>query len=181
MAVTVRRPKPHISTNIQPHLILLLKRHPLAKLDHVNKLVPFDSSGLQKFEIFSDMMIDAKESSRFLLTFKIDDEMSEVDLEKRILLHEGNSLERKDELWKMTCFEMFLNPIGQKQYYEFNVSLEGAWNCYHFAGYRFPQPPQPSNDFEIEKILWKSNQKKKFSPKQISFKTAYEINQLFRN
>lgn len=124
----------------------------------MNKLLPFDSSCLQKFEIFSDVIIDAKESSRFSLTFKISDADDEVDLEKRILLHEGSSLERKDELWKMTCFEMFLNPIGQKQYYEFNLSLEGAWNCYHFAGYRFPQPPQASNDFEVERILWKSNQ-----------------------
>jgi len=104
------------------------------------------------------MTIDAKESARLSLVFKINDENSEVDLEKRILVHEGASLERKDELWKMTCFEMFLNPTGQKQYYEFNFSIEGAWNCYHFAGYRFPQPPQPTEDFEIEKILWKSNQ-----------------------
>lgn len=104
------------------------------------------------------MIIDAKESTRLAVIFKMNDALSEVDLEKRILLHEVGSLERKDELWKLTCFEMFLNPIGQKQYYEFNFSLEGAWNCYHFAGYRFPQPPQASNDFEIEKMLWKSNQ-----------------------
>ena len=34
----------------------------------------------------------------------------------------------------------------------------GFGYCFHFAGYRFPQPPQASNDFEIEKMLWKSNQ-----------------------
>lgn len=126
----------------------------------MNKLVPFESSCLQKFEIYSDMVIDAKDPSHFSLTFKISDELSEVDLEKRILLHEGNALERKDELWKMTCFEMFLNPVGQNQYYEFNISVEGAWNCYHFAGYRFPQPPQVSSDFEVKKIIWEAHQLK---------------------
>lgn len=120
--------------------------------------MPFDSRDLQSFEIFSDLTIDAKDSSRLLLNFKINDAASEVSLENRVLLFEGRSLQRKDELWKMTCFEMFLNPVDQKQYYEFNFSLEGAWNCYHFAGYRFPQPPQASNDFEIEKMLWKPNQ-----------------------
>lgn len=58
----------------------------------------------------------------------------------------------------MTCFEMFLNPTGHKQYYEFNFSLEAAWNVYHFTGYRFPQPPTPTQDFEIESLSWKSKQ-----------------------
>ncbi len=120
----------------------------------MNKLVPFDSSSLQKFEIFSDLVVDAKDASCFSLSFQVSDELSEVDLENRNLRYEGKTLTRKDELWKLTCFEMFLNPIGQKQYFEFNFSLEGAWNCYHFAGYRFPQPPQISNDFEIEKMIW---------------------------
>lgn len=145
-------------TLVAKRLIFLCIPRSVVRLKNVNKLLPFDASCLQSFEIFSDMVIDAKDASRLNVVFKINDEQSEVDLENRILMYEGASLERKDELWKMTCFEMFLNPVGQKQYYEFNFSLEGAWNCYHFAGYRFPQPPQANNEFEIEKILWKSKQ-----------------------
>lgn len=124
----------------------------------MNKLVAFDSSYLQNFEIFSELSLDPKDSLRLSLVFKVNDELSEVDLENRVLFFDGKFMERKDELWKMTCFEMFLNPKGQKQYYEFNFSLAGTWNCYRFAGYRFPQPPEVSTDFEIEKMVWKSKQ-----------------------
>ena len=42
---------------------------------------------------------------------------------------------RRDELWKHTCFEAFLQVEGQTDYLEFNLSSEG-WNCYHFHDYR---------------------------------------------
>ena len=43
--------------------------------------------------------------------------------------------ERRDELWKRTCFEAFLQVEGQASYLEFNLSTTG-WNCYHFNDYR---------------------------------------------
>lgn len=43
---------------------------------------------------------------------------------------------RKGELWKMTCFELFLAIKGEPQYWEFNLSPSGDWNIYRMDAYR---------------------------------------------
>lgn len=67
---------------------------------------------------------------------------------------QGQDLPRKEDLWKNTCFEMFLQPIGRSDYYEFNFSLTPAWNLYHFKDYRAPQPPTWSDDFKVRNLSW---------------------------
>lgn len=42
---------------------------------------------------------------------------------------------RTDELWKSTCFELFLYDGGSR-YREFNFSPSGDWAAYSFDGYR---------------------------------------------
>ncbi|HEX2994482.1 MAG TPA: hypothetical protein VHP14_06650, partial [Anaerolineales bacterium] len=42
---------------------------------------------------------------------------------------------RKDELWKTTCFEFFLAVKDQPRYWEFNLSPSGDWNIYHMDAY----------------------------------------------
>ena len=42
---------------------------------------------------------------------------------------------RGDDLWKTTCFELFLYDGGGR-YREFNFSPSGQWACYSFSGYR---------------------------------------------
>lgn len=42
---------------------------------------------------------------------------------------------REDELWRTTCFELFIDGEG-KTYREFNFSPSGAWAAYDFTGYR---------------------------------------------
>jgi hypothetical protein len=66
---------------------------------------------------------------------------------------------RKDQLWTTTCFEAFLNPVGTSKYFEFNFSLQPAWNVYEFTGYREPQPPLPSEAFELQSFQWNARQK----------------------
>jgi hypothetical protein len=44
---------------------------------------------------------------------------------------------RAHELWKHTCFEVFMRTEQGEGYYEFNFSPTGQWAAYHFAGYRF--------------------------------------------
>lgn len=44
--------------------------------------------------------------------------------------------ERKSELWRETCFEAFLELGVGDGYLEFNGSLTGAWDLYHFDSYR---------------------------------------------
>ncbi len=44
--------------------------------------------------------------------------------------------ERKDFLWKTTCFEIFWQPIGGKYYREFNLSPSSRWAAYDFDDFR---------------------------------------------
>ena len=43
---------------------------------------------------------------------------------------------RKDELWKTTCFELFLAIKNTPQYWEFNMAPSGNWNVYVMDAYR---------------------------------------------
>lgn len=43
---------------------------------------------------------------------------------------------RQDELWRTTCFELFLKPDGGQEYVEINLSPSGRWAAYQFSGYR---------------------------------------------
>ena len=49
---------------------------------------------------------------------------------------EFTALERKDELWKSTCLELFLSSPDDPSYLEINLSPCGAWNSYSFSSYR---------------------------------------------
>lgn len=44
--------------------------------------------------------------------------------------------ERRDELWKTTCFEAFIQAEGDAAYYEYNLAPSGNWAAYHFTGRR---------------------------------------------
>jgi hypothetical protein len=55
---------------------------------------------------------------------------------------------RADELWRTTCFEAFLKPLGGESYVELNLSPSERWNAYDFDGYRNgmrerPMPREP--------------------------------------
>ncbi len=43
---------------------------------------------------------------------------------------------RQNGLWNETCFEAFVEKPGSTGYYEFNASVNGAWNLYEFDSYR---------------------------------------------
>ena len=63
--------------------------------------------------------------------------------------------ERADELWKTTCFEMFLKPDGVDSYSEFNLSPSRKWAVYGFTDYRegmmnLPVRNDPVIDVAIE-------------------------------
>ncbi|MFN8944422.1 MAG: hypothetical protein ACK5WZ_07340, partial [Pseudobdellovibrionaceae bacterium] len=51
---------------------------------------------------------------------------------------------RRDELWKSTCFELFLMPSIDplsKKYFEVNLSAMGFWNIYEFESERTGMKP----------------------------------------
>ena len=51
--------------------------------------------------------------------------------------------QRRDELWRETCFEAFISPEGKRAYWELNITWDGRWNLYRFSNYREPTPPEP--------------------------------------
>ena len=59
----------------------------------------------------------------------------EGDLD-RVLWPEPMPSVRTDELWKHTCFEAFIQPVGQAGYVELNLAPSGRWATYQFEGYR---------------------------------------------
>jgi hypothetical protein len=44
--------------------------------------------------------------------------------------------ERRDELWRHTCAELFVAAPSQDCYAEFNLSPSTCWAAYEFSGYR---------------------------------------------
>ncbi|CAA6816502.1 MAG: Unknown protein [uncultured Sulfurovum sp.] len=44
--------------------------------------------------------------------------------------------QRANELWKSTCFELFLGNSQKEAYYELNFSSSLAWNFYYLRSYR---------------------------------------------
>lgn len=50
---------------------------------------------------------------------------------------------RADELWRTTCFELFLMPAEGGAYSEFNLSPSERWAAYDFTAYRDGMAERP--------------------------------------
>ena len=68
---------------------------------------------------------------RFEFIFKLSGDLAKVHLPPASAISS-----RRDELWKKTCFEVFISPAGSESYWELNLSPSGDWNCYAFDSYR---------------------------------------------
>ena len=71
-----------------------------------------------------------------------------VDGAGRLVMPDVQAPARADELWRTTCFEMFLRPVGRDGYVEFNFSPSTRWAAYAFDGHRkgmrdLPRPAAP--------------------------------------
>lgn len=64
------------------------------------------------------------------LRFIIDGDMG------RIVMPPRRTLGRTDELWRTTCCEAFVKPVGRSDYLELNLSPSTAWASYRFDAYR---------------------------------------------
>jgi hypothetical protein len=58
------------------------------------------------------------------------------DPARALVLPEARQPARTDELWRTTCFELFLRGPEEEAYLEFNLSPSGEWAAYAFDGYR---------------------------------------------
>jgi hypothetical protein len=50
---------------------------------------------------------------------------------------------RADGLWRTTCFELFVQPVGAAAYAEFNFSPSDRWAAYDFADRRAGMAERP--------------------------------------
>lgn len=50
---------------------------------------------------------------------------------------------RADGLWQSTCFELFVKPLGDQGYAEFNFSPSQGWAAYDFTAYREGMAKRP--------------------------------------
>lgn len=103
-------------------------------------------------EVVVDVWADTEE---VLLTFR-------VEGQEALQMPDLTMASRRDELWKTTCFEIFLQPVGAETYFEFNLSPSTEWAVYRFERYRdgmsdleMPVEPyvdrgDPSEDYIVE-------------------------------
>ena len=54
----------------------------------------------------------------------------------RFVIPDAEEPGRRDELWKTTCFEAFLQADGDESYREWNFAPSGDWAAYDFSTYR---------------------------------------------
>ena len=65
---------------------------------------------------------------------------------ERMIVPERSAPTRADELWRTTCFELFLLFLlfdDEEHYVEFNFSPSTRWAAYAFDGYRDGMAPLP--------------------------------------
>ena len=72
---------------------------------------------------------------------------------ERVVMAAPTSPSRVDELWRTTCFELFLMFDDDERYVEFNFSPSMQWAAYAFDGYRDGMAALPSDrDPRIERL-----------------------------
>jgi hypothetical protein len=94
-------------------MICTLHRHPESPCKSVSRL---------------DVEVLRLEGSQLLLRYRLEGRIEQIALPPE------EAPNRKDGLWRHTCFEMFLRRADG--YCEFNFSPSTAWAAYAFDGYR---------------------------------------------
>ena len=74
--------------------------------------------------------VERSAPGKLALRFRIDGDIGQLSIPA------GGASSRRDELWRHTCFELFLKAGASAAYYEFNFAPSGDWAAYRFDGYR---------------------------------------------
>jgi len=64
----------------------------------------------------------------------------------RLAIPELADTARADEMWRRTCFEVFIRPEDAEHYFEYNFSPSGRWAAYRFNSRRSGMANVESND-----------------------------------
>lgn len=104
------------------------------------KLLEFEATNQD--EIVSGVLSEHQQT--LSLSFKVN------DAHKFQLPPLSQSIERQKELWKKSCFEVFIRPLQSEHYVEFNLSPEGHWNAFEFDGYRSPAGVENLKEIDLD-------------------------------
>jgi hypothetical protein len=91
-------------------------------------LIPFSARDAPNLTISGAV---ERRNNLFTIHYKVSGDLGEV-----FLPSSKTNPARKDELWRMTCFELFLAVKESPGYWEFNMSPSGDWNVYVMDAYR---------------------------------------------
>lgn len=96
----------------------------------------FPSTAVDGIEVAVDRSAGGVLSLSYLVTGRIAD----------LVVPPRASPERRDELWKHTCFEAFIRAPQAEAYLEINLSPSSQWQVYALSGYRerAPDPALPA-------------------------------------
>jgi hypothetical protein len=97
-------------------------------------LVPFKP--LPLMEVVKFLGTARYQNQQLYLDYHIIGNYQRLALPQFPLSMTSDAQSRQDNLWQGLCFECFFGVFGQLDYWELNFSLTGAWNLYHFTGYR---------------------------------------------
>jgi hypothetical protein len=76
------------------------------------------------------VQIDRPSDDLLVLCYRIAGELDALDLPAQ------QRSAPADGLWRATCFEAFVRPVGERGYLEFNFSPSSEWAIYRFDDYR---------------------------------------------
>jgi len=94
----------------------------------VHKLWEFEGYFQDTFAIEAGF---TKQELGYRLEFKLSGPLNQLVIPDR-----AKTSGFRDELWKHTCFEAFLQDAKSQAYWEFNVSPSREWAVYRFKKYR---------------------------------------------
>ena len=87
-----------------------------------------------------------KTEDGFVARFRMMGELTQIVVPQR------TAPERRDELWRSTCFEVFWQPTGSDTYREFNFAPSGQWAAYEFNAYREGMREAAVDAFAMKKL-----------------------------
>ncbi len=77
----------------------------------------------------------ARTSDRLRLRYRLTGDL------RRLSIAEPAAPQRRDELWRHTCFEAFIKPRDAHSYVEYNFAPSRAWAAYGFTSHRTGMSP----------------------------------------
>ncbi len=100
-------------------------------------LLAFDPSACRDFRISAALQVS---DNHLRLSYHVDGPIDQL-----VIPTLAEAPQFRDELWKTTCFEVFLQKAGQQSYEEWNFSPSHDWAHYSFESYRVPLSPRPKD------------------------------------